>query len=327
MIYFIIFLRFLAACLITNSHFVGVYPVDLIANGGLLGDVIFFAVSGYCLFNPNKIFPLWYGKRIIRCYLPVLLITALYMTLGFYSFSTHPFWWWYLWPTNYHFVASIILLYIPFYIFVKIKPLREKIPLLASIIAIAYLLVYIFLYDKSYYHIDYVREPMIEFLFIEAMLLGAWFRKNDALFRNKFHWYIPVITLVVFVAYFVSKSLFSRYQSLAFIQPINQILLFILVFFIFWTFSSLDEKMEKMPRWIKTPIIFVGEMTLEIYVVQYVLIDLINQCNFAFPLNWFVLVLSILTAGTILHFSCRGIILLFNLLLSKLSHKESEPAK
>lgn len=41
MILFIEFLRALAACLITNAHYTGIYPTDLIANGGLLGDVIF----------------------------------------------------------------------------------------------------------------------------------------------------------------------------------------------------------------------------------------------------------------------------------------------
>ncbi len=46
MIFFITFLRALATCLITNSQYTGVYPTDIIANGGLLGDILFFAVSG-----------------------------------------------------------------------------------------------------------------------------------------------------------------------------------------------------------------------------------------------------------------------------------------
>lgn len=41
MIFFITFLRALATCLISNAHYTGVYPTDLIANGGLIGDVIF----------------------------------------------------------------------------------------------------------------------------------------------------------------------------------------------------------------------------------------------------------------------------------------------
>lgn len=41
MVLYITFLKALAACLITNAHYTGIYPTDLIANGGLLGDVFF----------------------------------------------------------------------------------------------------------------------------------------------------------------------------------------------------------------------------------------------------------------------------------------------
>ena len=68
MIIFITVLRALAACFITNAHYEGVYPTDLIANGGLIGDVLFFAVSGYCLYNIKLPFLKWYGKRIYRIY-------------------------------------------------------------------------------------------------------------------------------------------------------------------------------------------------------------------------------------------------------------------
>jgi hypothetical protein len=46
---FIILIRALAAIVITNAHYTGVYPTDLIANGGLLGDVLFLSVSGFCI--------------------------------------------------------------------------------------------------------------------------------------------------------------------------------------------------------------------------------------------------------------------------------------
>lgn len=113
MIFFITFLRALAACFITNAHYVGIYPTDLIANGGLIGDVLFFAVSGYCLYNIKKMsFLQWYGKRIYRIYLPVLIMTTVYFLLGAYNFKEHNAVWWFLYPTYYHFVASIIVLYI-----------------------------------------------------------------------------------------------------------------------------------------------------------------------------------------------------------------------
>ena len=79
MVFFVTVLKALAACLITNAHYTGIYPTDIIANGGLIGDVLFFAVSGYCLYNIKFGFVKWYSKRIVRCYLPVLIATAIYM--------------------------------------------------------------------------------------------------------------------------------------------------------------------------------------------------------------------------------------------------------
>ena len=79
MIFFITVLRALAACIITNSHYVGVYPTDLIANGGLFGDVIFFAVSGFCLTNVKNSFPKWYGKRLVRVFPAVFIISIIYI--------------------------------------------------------------------------------------------------------------------------------------------------------------------------------------------------------------------------------------------------------
>lgn len=308
MIFFITFLRALATCLITNAHYTGIYPTDLIANGGLLGDVIFFAVSGYCLYNVKGNFFSWYGKRVWRCYLPVVLITALYMILGFYTLSQHSALWWYVYPTYYHFVASIVVLYVPFFVVMKIDALRRRIPLLMLGIGLVYLLVYVFFYDKSFYHIDNVREPFIRFLFMECMLLGAYVRQNDAKYRNHFSWWYPIVTALLLVGYFASKLVFSRKAELASLQILNQFVIFALLFFLLKTFAGLDEKLEKTPKALKKILSFLASITLEIYVVQYVLIDLIRDLNLMFPINWLCLTALILVSAFVLHFVCQWII-------------------
>ena len=305
MIFFVTCLRALAACLITNAHYTGIYPIDLIANGGLIGDILFFAVSGYCLYNVKTLFPRWYGKRIYRVYPPVLIMTAIYVILGFYSLEDRSAGWWFIYPTYYHFVASIIVLYIPFYFIMKIRFLKERILSVMGIIAVVWLLIYFTVYDNSYYHIDTVREPMIRFLFIECMLLGAWFRQNDEKVRNKFKAWHPIATAFVFCVYFASKILFSHRESLASFQILNQIAIFALLILIFITFAGLDNKLEKLPDWIKKAINFVSDMTLEIYVVQYVLIELIRPVDI-FPLNWVLLTASILGSAFILHKITEG---------------------
>ena len=312
MILFITVLRALAACLITNAHYTGIYPTDLIANGGLIGDVLFFAVSGYCLYNVKydlsvQGFARWYGKRIWRVYPPVLIMTAVFMALGKYSLSDHGFGWWYIYPTYYHFVASIIILYIPFFFIMKVNFLRNRIPLLMGLIGAAWLVFYWVAYDRSYYHIDTVREPMIRFLFMESMLLGAWFRQNDSVLRNKLKAVYPLAALAAFIIYFTSKFLFSKRDNLASFQFLNQIAIFVLLYFLFRSFCGLDRKFEKMPAWLKKAIAFLSDMTLEIYVVQYVIIDVIRDLHIFFPLNWFVLTASILLTAFILHMICGWI--------------------
>ena len=310
MVFFITFLRALAACLITNAHYTGIYPTDLIANGGLIGDVLFFAVSGYCLYNVKQAlspagFGRWYGKRIWRVYPPVLIMTAVYMLLGAYRLSAEKgFLWWYIYPTYYHFVASIILLYIPFFFIMKIDWLKERIIPIMAVIGVAWLAVYFTVYDRTYYHIDTVREPMIRFLFMESMLLGAWFRKNDHALRNKYKGIYPVLTAVCFVVYFATKLLFSKRAGLAQFQFVNQLAIFALLYFLFRTACGLDGRLEKMPGWIKKAVTFLSGITLEIYVVQYVLIDVVREWKLFFPLNWVALTALILCSAFVLHMIC-----------------------
>ena len=310
MVFYITFLKALAACLITNAHYTGIYPTDLIANGGLIGDILFFAVSGYCLYHIKFPFVKWYSKRLVRCYVPVVVATAIFILLGFYSLSEHTVCWWFLYPTCYHFVASIVVLYIPYYFIMRSEWMRNRIPLMMTIVAAIGLLVYLTVYDRSFYHIDTVREPMIRFLFFESMLLGAWFRKNSDKFRicnKKGHIINTALLATMFVLYFSSKLLFSRTPSLSQFQIVNQLLIFGLLWSLLRWASFMGKKLESLPVFVKHCVEFISKRTLEIYVVQYVLIDLIRPL-FGFPLNWIILTGAILIAASLLHWCCNSVI-------------------
>lgn len=325
MVFFITVLRALAACLITNSHYTGIYPTDLIANGGLIGDILFFAVSGYCLYHIKLSFPRWYGKRLWRVFLPVWLGTAVLLLTGGYHFADMPWYEWFFYPTYYHFVASIILLYIPFYIVVRIKPLREHLLLVMGGGAAVMLVVYFAFYDRSYYHIDTVREPFIRFLFMESMLLGAYFKQKEEKYRNSFSWWHVVGTFISFVVYFASKLVFSRYTAsfgiLGELQIINQVLIFVLLYFIFRLFGGLDAKLSRLPAAIRKVIGFIADMTLEIYIVQYVLISVLRRFGLMFPLNWLVITAAIILAAWVLHWVCKLIYRLVDHISEAISDK------
>jgi len=305
MIFYVTVLRALAAILITNAHYTGVYPIEIIANGGLLGDVIFFAVSGFCLYNIKDDFIQWYRNRIIRIYPAVWIITIIYLILGFYKLDDMNIVQYMIYPTYYHFVASIIVLYIIYYLIIKCKKTNEHILSVILGVFIVQLIIYIFIYDKSYYHIDTVRESMIRFLFLESMLLGAWFRKtiDNTINKNKLiNW---IMTIIFFVLYFCSKLIFSK-NILVEYQIINQILLFVLLYYIFKTFAGINDKLERLAPKIKNIIKFIAEITLEIYLVQYIIIPIFK--DILFPVNWIIITAVIIISAYLLHIITRKIV-------------------
>ena len=309
MVVFIDLLRAIATVLITNSHYANVYPISFLANGGMLGNIIFFAVSGFCLSNIKLPFHKWYAKRLFRIY-PIVWVAILFFCLiGKYSItSPMDFFNMLIFPTMYHFVGSIILLYIPYYIFVTIDKKfgykskeRFDFTVIAFILTVVIsLLIYIFAYDKSYYHIDTVEEPFILFLYFEAMLIGYYFKKKLAYFENKkgkLKWFV---TAILFVVYFISKLVFSNIQALSRIQIVNQYILLCLLAGIVMCVVSLSDCLEKMPIWIKSVVSHIAKITLEIYVVQYVIIARFD--DLPFPINWIVITVVIVAGATVLHY-------------------------
>lgn len=299
MILYITFLRAIASAVITNSHYTGIYPTDLIANGGLLGDVLFFAVSGFALANIKMSFLRWYTRRIVRIYPVVWIITAIYLLLGLYSFNELNFAQYFLYPTYYHFIASIVFLYIPFYFVMKIEKLRVNINWVMLGVFIIQLIVYLLFYDKTIYHIDNVRQPMIRFLFFETMLLGAYFRINDKKYKDIKSLLSWIIMFILIGIYFSSKMVFVKYNNLSQFQIINQFILFTLLYFILRSFASIDNALMKLPIKIKSIVSFIANITLEIYLVQYVIVP--NLSHLIFPLNWFIITFLIVLVAWILN--------------------------
>ncbi len=268
----------------------------------MLGDVIFFSVSGFCLVHIRPPFPKWYGKRLLRVFPATIICTVIGLLVGSWEINSFleavkVF----LFPTNYHFVGSIVLLYIVYYCIMRTEKLRNHLPAVIAVVAALQLITYLFFYDRSYYHIDTVREPMIRFLFLEAMLIGAQFRYKDAVCRNKKIWFPLVLTVVFFVLYFASKMFFVKTESYAYLQILNQYILLMLLICVFQMMASLDSLLCKLPKAVKRVIEFISSITLEIYLVQIILISIVKSYVTVFPLNWFALTGSILLCAWILH--------------------------
>lgn len=310
MLFFIDFLRMLATMLITNSHYEGVYPSDLLANGGLLGNVLFFAISGFCLSNIKLPLHSWLLKRVIRIYPIVWTMTIFNCLVGRYQiFTFFDIIKLFIYPTAYAFIGAIILLYIPYYLVVRSETkfskcgynIKSSISIYALLsIMLMQLVTYVFFYDKSYYHIDAVVEPMILFLYFEAMLIGYIIRTNPKYFNNMKSYIKWFLLAVLFVGYFASKLIFAKFKSVAALQIVNQYVLLLLMVFIFVCISSMGKYLDLMPGKIKKIITFIAQITLEIYVVQSIIIQ--NFKHIVFPLNWLIITILILASAICLHF-------------------------
>lgn len=155
----------------------------------------------------------------------------------------------FFWPTHWHFVASIIILYIPLYFISKFIEMNTKNYVkTASLIFVLQLVFYFTIYDRSYYHIDSVYQPMIEFLFFQSMLMGVYFRWrcNEVGYCNmKLKLEYIIIGSILLGIYFLSKILFVKYSLIANFQILNQVILGCLLYVLFLIFVTLEVNMQK----------------------------------------------------------------------------------
>lgn len=302
MFQFIYWLKAIAAVFITNSHYADIWPVSAMAAGGHLGNCLFFLVSGFCLCTIRDSFPRWYLKRIIRIYPALWIAIAMNLLLGFFSihfFSgfVHCF----FYPTRYHFVASIMILYALFYLVRKLQngcKIDTHWVLLATLVLFA--IVYIFFFDRSWYHIDNVEEKWVRFQFWLSMMLGVNLReKYDTIEKtiSPAEW---AGTAILFVGYFAGKVLVSRYAALSDVQFLSPMLLIMLVWQISRIFIKLEKRgiLESAGKWNRLAK-FLSSLTLEIYLVQTVIIHHLSALPF--PVNFIVVTGLILVAAWAAH--------------------------
>ena len=186
MFMFINFARALATCLITNSHFSPIYTYDMIAKGGALGNSIFFLATGFCLANCKEKFGKWYFKRLVRLYVPLLLISGIYLYIGNDLIETVFFS--YVFPQNYWFICALVLLYPLYYLVVK-YPFKHRKYIYTAVLILLYAVIYMNL-DKSRYMVETIEFFAIRFSYIFSfflMLLGAYLRKHFKEITEKFY--------------------------------------------------------------------------------------------------------------------------------------------
>lgn len=293
-------LRFIAACLITNTHYNDVYPIESLAVGGLLGDVLFFIVSGFVLAKPtSQNFGSWYWKRIKRIYPTIFAGVCWYMLTGYRTFNNSNWFEAFIFPTFFVFVAAIILLYIPFYFVNRIKNRKCFLFVILGWI-IAWLVTYFFFFDKSTYEMNNTNNPMIAFPYFTGMLVGAYLRKYGIEKRGVFQTIkFGCSSCFFLVIYFISTVLIRGGGGLYSLQIIVQITLLLGIALFSCMIFLHDDWFQQWPLWLMCVINFVSMLSLEIYVIQKPIISAMSYI--VFPLNWILITASIVLGAVILR--------------------------
>lgn len=302
---FINVIRTLATCLITNSHFSPIYTYDIIAKGGALGNSLFFLATGFCLANCSENFKTWYSKRLLRLYIPLLFASSFYLFTGnnlletlFFSF---------IFPQNYWFICALIILYPLFYFAVK-YPFRNRKYVYSIFLILLYGIIYSFL-DKSHYMVETVEFYAIRFSYIFSfflMLLGAYFKLHfqkitEALSCKKI--LLSILFLISLIFYFGFILMMGHWKVLYNIQFIETILCIFTSTFLFLRIMLAEKEILMQKDSLLYRIFSIlGTHTLEIYLVQFPLIDLIGSLNLSSSLKFFLAVTSIIVCASILKF-------------------------
>lgn len=300
---FVNWLKTFAAICITNSHYADIWPISSMAFGGQLGNCLYFFLSGFCLFNIKESFPKWYVKRIIRIYPALWIVNSIDLLVGRTSITevtgfVHCF----FYPTWFHFIASIMLLYILYYV---VRYAQSKIKLdirwvMLGVITLFFVL-YLLCFDKSTYHIDDVNENWVRFMFFESMLLGAWLRERYNEIEKKIR-VLDIALLILFtILYLAGKLSLSRIARISTWQCFLPIILVIYIYCIAMFFIKLEKNniFDLINSKIKSIVSFFSSITLEIYLGQTIVLWALTGLEF--PISFFVVTASIIIYAWIIH--------------------------
>ena len=284
-------LKFTAAVFITNSHFKHLYvePYTAFGTFGAPGNALFFFISGFTLMlgRHNK-FSVWYKRRIGRIWPSLLAWCTL---VGPIIFNLNYTWKDLYLGGDFWFIQCIAIYYIIFYYLIPFIKFYFRWLILSSILfSISY-----FLFIQPFTTYSIYLENFHYVCFFSVMLMGAYLAtKHNEVNARKPYWDMLLAFTMLGLFYICQAIGKGKSGILYYIQIIS---LLPLHAFIYYTYMSITGKWtEKIfSSVIGVPIRFIASLTLEIYLVGFCFIYMV-QFNHLFPLN-LLIVFTILVAA------------------------------
>lgn len=284
-------IKLLATFFITWFHFKGVVPESLapLFIGGAIGNSCFFYASGYLLsFKPEKYRGQWLVNKYVRI-MPSVWIFSIVMlaaTIGGVK------WYNFLYPTQFWFVNCILCYFLIVYLVRKLLDTKKGSVILCSTLLCVYF---------GFYHlnVDHTKIVMDEggfkcwFFFFFFFLWGYYDKRHKTTCVGTWR---SILWLVVAIClFFLYKKVGCKDSTLLYLQFIFiPVCLFVVVYFVRYVANFIAS----WPLSYRTKKVFslLSDMTLDIYIVQIVIIDLLGMVV-PFPLSIVLLMLSILIAA------------------------------
>lgn len=288
------FMKFIAALMITNSHFKPLYPDTISALGtfGAPGNALFFFASGYVLslkaLNTNIID--WYKKRIKRLWPTTLVWNTFFSYLIFNTSLTFAGVWlgggaW--------FVHCIAVYYILFYFVRKLNFIKASI-IFSLILSIIYFFMYLPITKVSIY-----QENWHYVCFFSIMMLGSYCAIHREKIKSTQIKKNIILSVISFILFYAIQAIGKGQETpLYYIQVISLIPLHTFIYYFYKTIDAEWCNKFMNLKIIRYIIMSISALTLEIYLVGFRSIN--TSFNSLFPLNLLLIFLIICIQAYIL---------------------------
>lgn len=264
-------------------------------------------ISGY-LFSAKADKPGDLRKRFVRLYLPTYIMIIITWIVGRLKLdSVSSIIGTFIWPTAFWFVGAIFVYSIILYMLIKFNiGDKKKFVLFGITVLIIDMLLYILLIpDKSRWIVEdayFGFVPYRSIYSIFAFVLGYYLKVNKERLVGKIkESYTVVIAAVLFIGFYGFKFLLNKNIIPMSMQIISHPLTIASALFIFLAFAQLDLNKvlegKRAERWINA----LAGLSLESYLVQFLIIAGIGSLNVVFPVNIVLCIVAVFIAAWILH--------------------------
>lgn len=267
--------RCIAVLLIANSHLSDYYPLPQLAGDGLLGNSLFFLMSGFGLAvgdtRRRRSAVQWFSRRFMKLYPSLAVVLAFTAVYDFPALRIHgasEIVWGIFWPFRYPFVRQITTFYVIYFLWSRTRAANWPVATIAALIP-----VYVLWREVSP---DETRTHAMHWVYyFQMFLLGVALSKVRMPESQRARNIVACALPALFLAYVGTKFVLSRSgqaeSQVHFLHLLAvPVLLAMMTAFTDTRLTSLVDRRPVSKRFAD----WLAGATYEIYLVHYLVLEL-----------------------------------------------------